>query len=109
MRLISAAEEAALHARAERAESEADRLRTQNAQLLSTVLSLKGKGATDQTPLPKTTDRVSEVIADVAGPNHALRRQLGAWARQQRADKVDEDQIIKGLFNWPDDDSGVPE
>lgn len=108
MRLISRAEEAALVARAERAEAEAERLRTSNATLLDALLQRKP----DQpvTPLPKRQrDPVLEAIGDVAGSNATLRKHLGVWSRQQRADKVPDDEIVHELLNWPDDDRGVPE
>jgi hypothetical protein len=105
VRLISQREESALVARAERAEAESERLRDANATLLDTLLHQKN-------PAPLTArkpDRVLEVIADVAGSNHALRKQLGSYARGQRADGVSEDDIVRGLLHWGDDDQGVAE
>ena len=81
------------------------RLSQANADLLATVLSLKASGAAvPVAPVKRPTDRVLEVIADVAGSNAPLRSMLGRYARQERAKKVDDDKIIKTLMHWPDAD-----
>lgn len=61
-------------------------------------------------PVPRReNDRVTEVIADIAESNAKLRTRLHAFARKQRAENVDDDAIIQQLFNWKEDDGGVPE
>lgn len=84
--------------------------------LLEHYHDLRAQGASAPTPQSiaplekKKADRVSEVIADVAGTNAALRRQLGVYARRARAEQVDDDEIVKTLLHWPDDDDhGAPE
>ena len=106
MRLISAAEERDLR-------DELARLRALNDSLFQTVLSLKATGAVverEVTPLARREpDRVTEVVADVAGNNGALRRALNTFARNARRDGLDEDEIVQKLLHWGTDDEGTPE
>ncbi len=53
---------------------------------------------------PKPGNRIQEVIADVGGTNGPLRKQLGAYARQQARDGVDEDAIVHALMHWQAED-----
>lgn len=108
MRLISRAEEQHYLDSIRDARAEAERVRTLNAELLDRLM--KAQGTAPAKPLAKRpTDRITEVIGDVAGSNHQLRKQLGAFARLALADKKDEDEIVHALLHWGDDDGGTPE
>lgn len=77
--------------------------------LLEHYHALKAAGAEpaniQRAPLEKKpTDRVMEVIADIAGSNATLRKQLGAYARRERANKTDDDEIVNTLLHWTDED-----
>ena len=83
--------------------------------LLSKYHELKAVGYQAEAPTPikalpkRSADPVAEVIADVAGSNHALRRQLGAFARAQKRDGMTDEDITHKLLNWDDDDQGISE
>ena len=52
----------------------------------------------------KPGNRIQEVIADVAGNNGALRKQLGKFARDSARGGKTEDEIVRSLMHWPSED-----
>lgn len=76
------------------------------------TLVMRGAVVHEPPPAPlerRAPDRVMEVLADVAGSNAALRRQLLSFVKRRRADGDDDDAIIQALFHWSGDDEGTPE
>lgn len=76
--------------------------------------ALKMAGGTEPAPAPKALERkkedpVAEVIADVAGNNAALRRQLGAYARAEKRKGTPVEDITHALLNWEPDEDGTAE
>ena len=75
------------------------------------ALRLAGQAVPEPAPAPlpeRERDPIADVIGVVAGSNATLRRQLVAHARRKRAEGEDETDIVHGLLNWEEDDSGVP-
>lgn len=101
----------------ERIDAELRLTRAENAALQSRYDALLAKyhGLVERPtgPAPaslpeRKSDPVSEAIGLAAGTNGVLRRQLGAYAKQQRLAGQPEEEIVASLLHWQDDDSGVP-
>ena len=103
---VTAAALAAESARADALHEEVIYLRQQNASLLSHVLTppVPVSPVTVQRVAGKASDPVAEAIAASAGTNAVLRRQLGVYAKQQRAGKVPDGDIVSSILNWQDVD-----
>lgn len=52
----------------------------------------------------KTADPVMEAIAIQAGSNAMLRRHLGTFAKQRRAEGVEDAEIVSAILHWKDSD-----
>ena len=95
----------------ERMESEIDYLRQQNASLLAYVLNEKAPtlevphGHRILAPIPqKPADVVQEALSAASGGNAVLRRALGTYARQAKAEGIKPAEIAHTLLNWPEAD-----
>ena len=93
----------------ERMESEIDYLRQQNASLLAYVLNAKPVAPVvaiepirPVAPKQRDADVVTEALNTAAGGNAVLRRQLGKYARQEKAAGTPEREIAHTLLNWPE-------
>ena len=88
--------------------SEIDYLRQQNASLLAYVLNEKQPPTAPliiTAPRPqKPADVVQEALSAASGGNAVLRRALGQYARQAKADKIPPAEIAHTLLNWPEAD-----
>lgn len=95
----------ALFIRAERAEALAQQERQRADDLLQRLLAVHEPKA----PVaPKAADSLMEVIRLRAGSNGAVRRALGAYVKNARAQGVDEGEIQRTITDWPSsDDEGV--
>ena len=94
----------------ERMASEIDYLRQQNASLLAYVLAmpvLPAHAAEDnaiRSPKARPSDVVQEALSAAAGGNAVLRRALGTYARQAKAEGIKPAEIAHTLLNWPEAD-----
>ena len=93
----------------ERMEAELSYLRRQNTSLLNFVLALSPSPvhAAEAPVSPvkaRPADVVQEALSAASGNNAVLRRALGTYARQQKADQVPDADIAHTLLNWPEAD-----
>ncbi len=79
-------------------------------RLMLAYADLTRKLSPEPPSLPeRTRDEVIDAIIAKSGSNGQLRAHLASWAMSQRRQKVDDDEIIKGILVWTDSEQDQAE
>lgn len=82
-----------------------------NQTLVQQIVDMRRTGfdkAPERPALPeRKADPVTDAIALAAKNDAALRRHLGAFAKAQRAEGVDDDAIVSKILHWDEEDDAA--